>query len=255
MTKIKGVLFDKDGTLLDFNALWIPIIEKTTEHVIAEIVDKDRIINNTEQAKQSCLRYLGIDVEEKKIDPEGKLANSNMTEATYQAAEYLQQNNLVDCRDKENLVERIISLTKISARQLDNDLKPTADLHKIFQELKNMNLQLGIATADNRQSTEDMVKQLEIQNYFDFIGCGDDDCPPKPHPRVVEKFCDCCQLSPQEVAFVGDTLTDMNTAINAGVGLKIAVLCGIGSQDDLKELADFVIETPAQLISILKQVS
>jgi len=255
MVKIKGILFDKDGTLLDFDALWIPIIEKTTEHIIAEIIDEENIINNLERLKQSCLRYLGIDIEEKKIDPEGRLAKSNMTETTYQVAEFLQQNNLVNCRDRDRLVEKIISLTKISTHQLDYDLKPTADLHKLLQDLKNMNLKLGIATADNRQSTEEMVKQLEIQNYFDFIGCGDDDCPPKPHPRVIENFCDCCQLSPQEVAFVGDTVTDMKTAQNAGAGLKIAVLCGIGSQDDLEELADFVINNPGQLISILRQAS
>ncbi len=255
MVKIKGILFDKDGTLLDFNALWIPIIEKTTEHVIDEIIDTDSITSNREQIKQSCLRYLGIYLDENKIDPEGKLANSNITEATQQVAEFLRQNNLVDYRHRGNLVEKIINLIKISASQFNYNLKPTADLQRVLQELKNMNLQLGIATADNRLSTESMLKQLKIKNFFDFIGCGDDDCPPKPHPRVIEDFCDCCRLTPQEVAFVGDTLTDMNTAHNAGVGLKIAVLCGIGSQDDLKELADFVIDNPAQLISILNQSS
>ena len=54
-------------------------------------------------------------------------------------------------------------------------------------------------------------------------------------------FCNRFSLPSKEVAVVGDTLVDMDFAINSQAGLKVGVLSGTGSEEILKPKADLIL--------------
>ncbi|MGO2219403.1 MAG: HAD family hydrolase, partial [Staphylococcus xylosus] len=59
-------------------------------------------------------------------------------------------------------------------------------------------------------------------------------------------------VAPQDVAIVGDTANDMQTGVNAKLGLKIAVLTGVGLKQEFTN-ADYIVETANDIVEIINQ--
>ena len=60
-------------------------------------------------------------------------------------------------------------------------------------------------------------------------------------------------LSKSEILYVGDTATDMQTALRAGV-TSIGVLWGFRDEKELKEnKADYIIKNPSEILEIIKE--
>lgn len=75
---------------------------------------------------------------------------------------------------------------------------------------------------------------------------------PKPNPEGTHKVLRRFGLEPSKAIFIGDTVTDIKAAKNAGMQ-SIGVLSGIGTEKELRNTgADFVIRSVSHLHSILK---
>ena len=61
-------------------------------------------------------------------------------------------------------------------------------------------------------------------------------------------------LDKDEIIIVGDTLCDMKFSKNCGCK-SIGVLSGVSSEKDLKEKADYIIDSVADLIPALRDIS
>ena len=60
-------------------------------------------------------------------------------------------------------------------------------------------------------------------------------------------------ISKSEILYVGDTATDMQTALRAGV-TSIGVLWGFRDEKELKEnKADYIINNPSEILEIIKE--
>lgn len=76
-----------------------------------------------------------------------------------------------------------------------------------------------------------------------------DDRPKKPDPTTALEIAQHINISPADCAFVGDTKTDMQTAVNAGM-TAIGAEWGFRDRDELVEHgADHVIAHPADLLN------
>ena len=64
--EIDGIIFDKDGTLMEFQSFWLPV----TYRVISKLCNEYEL---NAVIKKECINALGID-ENDCIDPEGQLA-------------------------------------------------------------------------------------------------------------------------------------------------------------------------------------
>ena len=255
MKKIKGVLFDKDGTLIDFYAIWLPVLAAAIERIMADIIvsdgGKELSGKEKENIKQELALKFGVDLKRGKIDPGGNLASATVKECGEAVVKYLLANNFAAGRPDGKLLERVIKIMEETGRSEHSRLKTTADIKKLFDKLKQREIYVGLATADSRESARAIMTELKLIKYFDFFGCGDDDRPAKPDPAVVEDFCRICDISVKEVAFVGDTPVDLKTGRNAGVGLNVGVLCGVGNRKVLQEYADILLKSPAELLEQL----
>ena len=116
--------------------------------------------------------------------------------------------------------------------------------------MKKRNKKLAIVTTDNEYVTSVCVKKLGADGLFDKIYTDDGKTPTKPDPYCAHDFCKAFNIDPDKVVMVGDTLTDVKFARNAGI--KVV---GIAKYEQNREIllsnADFVIDDMSKLLDII----
>lgn len=239
MTEIRGILFDKDGTLLDFNSIWLPASNYLADNIIEKYCK-----GCNKNIKKELLRSIGV--ENGTADGKGILASGTVYDIAEAFMKILEKNNIT--YNNEEISEMVPKLLNQFIINRNYDIIPTGNLEKIFIKLKSKNIFIGLATSDTILSTEYCLKKLNIFQYFDFLGTSDGKYPPKPSPILLQNFCRITGLNENEVAVVGDTVTDMQFARNGNAGMAIGVYSGTSSAEELSETADLVYESVDSLI-------
>lgn len=206
----EGIIFDKDGTLLDFDAFWIKVsvvaIREFLHEIGADFVDTSEILT-------------AFGVHDGKAETNGVLCKGT----------YEQMGQIVyDILIKHGIsVPQDVVICRVEAAYQQNakvgEVKPTCpDLVEVLTDLKNKGIRLAVVTTDNPHITHQCLEKLGILRLFDRIYTDDGQTPTKPHPHCAWEFCREFGLNRAHVVMVGDTLTDMLFAKNAeimGVGL------------------------------------
>lgn len=232
---IRGVLFDKDGTLIDVNGTWVPIYRKLL-----------------------CEQF-GIDVPEAEMlmqrvgyDPatDGFFANSILASGT---TRQLVENWWPDL-DEAGMQEKLRMIDVDYAPLSKSLLKPLMPLAPLLNELKSMKLHVGVATNDSHFSAVNHMKHLGVFDLFDDVIAADTVAVPKPSGDMIRKFATKMGLKPSEIAMVGDNSHDMEEARNGGAGLAVAVLTGNAAHDEIAHLADHTIASIIELPGLLRSL-
>jgi phosphoglycolate phosphatase len=231
---IKGILFDKDGTLIKFQEIWVPI----TYSIIDDLLELRNEVNK-EEIKSKLAESIGLYGEE--IDEKGFLASGTSLDIATQFNRVLSE----DTPGVFPLVAKILH-TKIKDKK--ESILPTCDLQKALSIFKEKEIVMGITTSDDYESTKVCIQQIGIDEYIDFIGTGDR-YNKKPDPEVFNVFCEQFGLKPDEVLVVGDTICDMKLSINSKSAGGIGVLSGVGSKETLGELAKYIIPSIEKMIN------
>ncbi|HWA44472.1 MAG TPA: HAD family hydrolase [Hypericibacter adhaerens] len=230
---VRGVLFDKDGTLFDFNATWMPLYLETAD----EVAGGDKAL---------ALRLLvesGYDEATRRLDPHSPLAagtNQQIAEIWARVA------------GGEWSVQRLTRRFDANfAKSMAMRPTPVTDLAVLFGHLKRKGLRIGVATMDSHAAARAAVETFELVGLVDFV-CGyDSGHGHKPGPGMVEAFCRAVELPARDVAVVGDTPHDMHMARAAGAGLALGVLTGVSPREVLADHADRVLASIAELETLL----
>lgn len=225
---IKGVLFDKDGTLIDFS-LWRDAGIKT----IQTIMDEYNL--NDQKLYKELQRSIGIT--ENGVEPFGALAYKCHEDLACELHFVLNKHVNVDLNEFQ---PHVVKLLRQEVLKDDVKFKEMADIRKLYTFLNSNNIKMGLATADSKQSAMHMVNKLELEDCFDFIGSYDGTMKQKPHKEMCMKFCSMYNLNPSEVAIVGDSYNDMLFAKNSGA-IGVGVLSGVSSKINLKDIANVII--------------
>lgn len=96
-------------------------------------------------------------------------------------------------------------------------------LKETIQLIKCRNIPLGIFTGKGRDTSIITLKAITLFEYFDLIITGDDVKEHKPSPEGINIFLTKFNLPPEKVLMVGDTITDVIAAKNAGVKCALAL--------------------------------
>ncbi len=228
---IRGVLFDKDGTLADFAGTWPPAYQA----VAAELADAA----GAPGLGKRLLELAGYDPGGA-LDPASLLAcGPNAAIAALWAA----QPELAGVADVAGRVGRAFH---DAARRAATAVP---GLPALFRRLRARGLALGIATNDSTAAVEAWVATAGL--VVDFTAGSDAGHGFKPDPGMVHAFCAATGLEPPDVALVGDSVHDLETARAAGCGLAVAVLTGVGSYDRLAPHADHVLDSAADVERVL----
>lgn len=238
MREIRGILFDKDGTLLNFHTFWPPIVQEVIDLLLEQIGGQKNDLLKEELLKR--IGYVNHQIEEY-----GILASGTTKDLADAIQNVLGNRSVYESRmDLEAWLSA--QLRRLTRHNLYR-IQPTASFYPLFQRLKGEKIRVGLSTADDYVTTILSLKQLGIYSFFDFIGTSDR-YKGKPDPDMFFSFCKKFGLEPSEVAVVGDTITDLLFARNSGAGLVIGVLSGVGNEEVLAKEADILLPSVSGLI-------
>ena len=222
--EIRGILFDKDGTLVDFDLTWIPAYFKALDVFCLDQPDDD--------LRQRCLTAAGYDLTNNCTIPNSPLAVEGADDI---AAIWLQ------VAGQPNHADRIAGLVAIMEQAAADSPAPLFDVAALFADLAARDLVLGIATMDAEWVARRTLEHLQAAEHVTYYAGYDSGFGRKPGPGMVSRFCDDSGLRPEQVMVVGDNLHDLHMARAAGAGLAVGVCSGVATAPDLASDADHVI--------------
>ena len=228
---ISGILFDKDGTLLDYARTWLPVNRELALFAAqGDGVLADRLLS-------AC----GMDPVSGYVVPDSLLAAGNTVEI---ATGFVEAGSPLSVAA---LTEQLDAMSADAARHA----VPVTDLESFFRDLKEKGYRLGVASSDNERSIRETADRFGFAPYLDYVAGYDSGFGVKPEPGMVLGFCMATGLDPQEVAVVGDNNHDLHMGRNAGAGLTVAVLTGTGSRASLSAGSDHCLNDITELMSVL----
>lgn len=232
---IKGVLFDKDGTLIQFEPMWISI----TERVLQDLFKKFSI---NHLYKELFLESVGV--KEGKIDGRGILAMKTAFDVAITWYEIMIKNSIYYELDEVKVYVK--NRFNYYSLHEDSQIYPICGTKELLSYLKDKNIVLGVATADTRKSTLHSLRKAGLLEYFDYIGSDDGLSIKKPNTSMADKFCTDFSISKDELLIVGDTICDMEFGKNVGCKF-FGVLSGAGTFLELKKYTENIITSVASL--------
>jgi HAD superfamily hydrolase (TIGR01509 family) len=196
--KIKAVLFDLDGVLIDSHDAWFKVFNHTRE--------KFKLKQISEQEFDT--KVWGGSIER-------------------DAGNYF----------KKIKIEKIASTYKNSLLKFKKNIKINPYAHYLIKNIKDKKLKTGVITNSFKNTALKILDYHGIKKAFDVIIGGDEVEHGKPAPDSILKACEALNIKPEEALLVGDTMNDINAGKNAGcftIGYKVH---GDLMVDDLKDIA------------------
>lgn len=233
MAEIKGILFDKDGTLVDFQQTWYALADLMALHA----ADGDRTRADALMVKA------GYDYDRHCFRADSVFAagtNADIVALWYPSA------------DETRRKEMIIYFDTFTAEQGALQSVPLPGSQEAIASLHRAGFRMGVATNDSTGGAEKTLLALGIAQMFDAAYGYDAVANPKPAPDTIQAFSDLTGLKPAEIAMVGDNRHDLEMAKAGGAGLAVGVLSGTGTRESLAPLADVVLDSIVELPGYLK---
>ena len=226
--KIKGIIFDKDGTLFDIQRSW----SEWAKVFVTEFCKK----HDLEITKLA--NAINFDLYSKKFLKESIFVHGSVDEVV------------------ETIFRKFPQLTKktIHSGLFENssDAKqvPLTDLHKLFSGLKAITF--GLVTNDSENNAVNHLKQHNLTQYFDMIIGYDSGYGAKPESGQLEAFLRKTNLLSQEVLMIGDSTYDLVAANKINMPC-LGVLSGTANKADLSPHTPFLIDSINELDEWLKK--
>lgn len=221
---IKGIIFDKDGTLFDFNATW----GAWTRLMLQSEAGDDPALFD------ALADVLGFDPASDRFLP-GSVVIASTVDTV---ADHIRQ--VIPHLSKPALIARMnagaAQVTQIEA----------VPLAPYFSDLRDRGLRLGIATNDAEAPARQHLQKAGVTGHFDFIAGYDSGHGAKPAPGQLLAFAAQVSLDPAQCVMVGDSLHDLDAGRAAGM-VTIGVLTGPARHPELAPHADVVLDNIAAI--------
>lgn len=237
MTLIKGLLFDKDGTLFDFSASWMDVVDRTL-----------RVLARSPQESRLMALDVGYDSDARRFQPGSVIVAGAVDES---ARIWAQRRPDLGAVEIEEIANRIVD-EAVSGGALS---PAVPDLKGLLKHLVEAGFVLGVATHDSEAAARDQIARFGLQNSFSFIAGYDSGHGLKPGPGMMNAFCAKTGLSAGHCAMIGDSVHDLGVAPAAGAALAIGVLTGPARTEDLQDHADHILPSIGDLPELLSRLN
>ena len=231
---IELAIFDKDGTLIDFDLMWTGWVR--------ELADRVAAANGGRRLDDLLHDVLGVEVGTGRVLPHGGLAATPMARLRI-----LVVNAVVGAGLPAAEAMRIVD----AAWHAPDPVvlaRPVTDLPALFAGLKVAGVRVAVATSDDRRPTERTLDHLGVADLVEAVSCADDGHPVKPNPDAVHWICRTLGVPEERTAVIGDSPADLAMGRAAGAGLVVGVLTGVGDRAALTATADLVVDSVAELL-------
>lgn len=228
---IKGLLFDKDGTLIDFQKTW----GRATGLVLAELSGGDPAL------LANLVTASAFDPLTDKIGQESVIVGGSLNDIANIWGPVLGR------PFNDEFEHYIDELYRGHSR---TTLTPFADTVTSIAAFHKSGYRLGVATNDSEATARIHVDLLGLDGHFDMILGYDSGHGAKPRPGMIEAFATAMDLNTGEIAMVGDSAHDLNAARAAGA-VAIAVNTGLAPASELAPLADHIVADLTALTGLI----
>ena len=137
------------------------------------------------------------------------------------------------------------------SKQWNVQTRPYNGILDLINELKKGGYRLGVLSNKPQEFTQACVAEFFESDLIKPVWGLCEDRPKKPDPKGALEMASKWGLAPEEILYVGDTSTDMQTAVNAGMW-PLGVSWGFRSKQELlAHGARSIIDHPMDLMKIV----
>jgi phosphoglycolate phosphatase len=226
------LIFDKDGTLIEFHLMWGPWVEELAIRLEAA---------TDLPLRAGLYPLLGVDRATGRVEAHGLMAATPMRRLREVVEGYVSDAGAGPATAAEAVASAWHAPDPVALAQ------PVTNLRELLPALRRRVPTFAVATSDDRDPTERTLAALGIAGELAALACADDGMRPKPAPDPVLHLCAELGTAPARTAVVGDSPADMRMARAAGAGRVIGVLTGVGDRAILEPLADVVLGSIEEL--------
>lgn len=219
MNKIKNVLFDFDGTLMDTNDVIIQSWQYTFRTIEGREEDEKVLLATFGEPLEFTInKFFGVDGA--KMDEYVEIYRS------YQREHFA------------------------------DDIKLFPGIMEMLEQLKSEGYTLALVTSRLRSTTMQGIEKFGIGRFFDIIITADDCTKHKPDPQPINITLEKLGALPEESVMLGDTVMDIGCARNAGVrSVLVGWSMALAEEEAAAKAApDYIIESPSSLSALLKSM-
>jgi HAD superfamily hydrolase (TIGR01549 family) len=219
--KVKAVIFDLDGTLIDSIDIYFRIVEIALERLNLPVVSRSKILTAAESENFKWELVLPPEV----------LSNN------------------------ENIIDEAWSvINEIAPQMFADHLDMFQGADRVLRMISAIGLKVGMVTSTQKHylATKMLpLKNAGVDNFIEVIITSDDVHKRKPAPDPLIMCAQQLELEPTDCVYVGDTTTDMQSGKAAGM-YTVGVLTGFDDYDSLKkEQPDAIIDSIRNLSEVL----
>lgn len=130
-------------------------------------------------------------------------------------------------------------------------VKPYEGIKELLSALKERGVKLAVLSNKPHNRTVEVIREIFGEDCFDIVLGQTEGIQRKPSPEGVFYILKQLKLSAEDILYLGDTGTDMQTGKAAGA-FTVGALWGFRTKEELEENhADAVIENPLKLLDYL----
>ncbi|MGC5774247.1 HAD family hydrolase [Paenibacillus pabuli] len=237
-----GILFDKDGTLLDFLQLWGPWAEsllnqlesKLTELGASFTVEREQVLGTVRDREGHLIGY----------DLQGPLAIATVDESNGLLAGQLYAAGM-PWNEAITTIRHFSSAAMHEVRQRKR-AEPMPGLIAFLQSCQEAGIPLAVVTSDSTIAAEEHMDWMGIRSYFTSIVGSDRVSRGKPDGEAAVLACSELHIHPKQAVVIGDSNGDMQMGRNAGVSYRIG-FCPLVEGSDYLHDADVIIQNYHEL--------
>jgi phosphoglycolate phosphatase len=237
-------LFDKDGTLFDFQKTWAPWAATA--------------IQDLAQAEGVALRQADQDIPQDLVYVIAKAIGFDLEQGAFRADSLAVAGTANDVARALSQVMTGLTEQEVLARLMPAkySMSPVSvpQLKLALDHLRLAGFRLGVVTNDFENVAQEHLDQAGLQGVFDVvIGC-DSGFGAKPAPDGCLAAASQLSVAAQDTYMVGDSLHDLSAA-QAAQMRPIGVLTGTAVHADLAPFADHVFADVAEFVAFLLKKS
>lgn len=230
---IELLIFDKDGTLIEFQHMWADWVDGLAARLAAA---------TGAPLRAGLYQLLGVDEATGWIHGHGLMAATPMSRIREVVEGYVAEaGNVSDARAAEAVDGAWTAPDPVALA------RPVTDLPALLARIRERVPHVAVATSDDRGPTERTLEALGIADQMAALVCADDGFENKPSPASVVELCRLTGIPAARTAVVGDSPADLRMGRAAGVRRTIGVLSGVGDRALLEPLADVILPSIADL--------
>ena len=221
---IRGVIFDKDGTLFDFQSTW----GIWTSQVLVRIAGSDGML------LEQLARSLGYDTKTRRVQPGSVIVAGTPMEIAAVIHSHIPtmgQSQICDWLNEEAETAPQVLVT---------------DLHRLSAELRRIDLGLCVMTNDAEGPARAHLASVQALELFDLVIGSDSGFGAKPQAAPLLALADKMDIPAAACVMVGDSTHDLRAGRAAGMR-TVAVLTGLAEAAELAPLANAVLPDVSHL--------